>query len=107
MEITELSAAQLSESIHARDVSCREVMAAFLDRVDERNPALNAIVSRRDRDELMAEAAVCDEEIVHDLSRGWMHGLPQAIKDLAETRGLRTTSGSPSARGLRAGLRLR
>ena len=95
MDLTELGAAALSERIHARDVSCREVMAAFLDRIDLRNPTLNAIVSRRDRDTLTAEAAVCDEEIVHDLSRGWMHGLPQAIKDLAETRGLRTTSGSP------------
>lgn len=95
MDPTELGAAELSTAIHAREVSCREVMAAFLDRIEARNPALNAIVSLRDRDELMAEAAVCDEEIAHDFSRGWMHGMPQAIKDLAETRGLRTTMGSP------------
>ena len=95
MDLTELGAAALSERIHAREVSCSEVMAAFLDRIDLRNPTLNAIVSRRDSDALMAEAAVCDEELAHDLSRGWMHGMPQAIKDLAETRGLRTTSGSP------------
>lgn len=95
VDITELGAAALSEHIHSREVSCREVMTAFLDRIDLRNPELNAIVSRRDREVLMAEAATCDEEIAHDLSRGWMHGMPQAIKDLAETRGLRTTSGSP------------
>ncbi len=94
MEIVEFSAAQLSECIHGRDVSCREVMAAYLDRIDERNPAVNAIVSLRDRDELLAEATECDDEIAHDLSRGWMHGMPQAIKDLAETKGLRTTKGS-------------
>ena len=47
---------ELSESIHGREVSCREVMAAYLDRIDERNPAVNAIVSLRDRDELLAEA---------------------------------------------------
>ena len=62
MNITDLSAAQLSESIHAREVSCREVMAAYLDHIDERNPSVNAIVSRRDRDELLAEAAACDDE---------------------------------------------
>jgi amidase len=95
VDLTELGAADLSERIHARELSCREVMTAFLDRIDERNPGLNAIVNRRDRDDLLSEAAACDEEIVHELSRGWMHGLPQAIKDLAETRGLRTTSGSP------------
>ena len=94
MDITELSAAQLSETIHRREVSSREVMAAYLDRIDERNPALNAIVSLRDRDELLAEAAECDDEIAHDVTRGWMHGMPQAIKDLSETKGLRTTMGS-------------
>ena len=101
MNITELSAAQLSEAIHARQVSCREVMVAYLDHIDENNPAVNAIVSRRDRDDLVAEASVCDEEIAHDLSRGWMHGIPQAIKDLAEAKGLPMTMSStmrPSAR---------
>ncbi len=92
--ITDLSAAALSEAIHARDVSCRQVMDAYLDRIDEQNLAVNAIVSRRDRDELLAEADVCDLELDHDLSRGWMHGMPQAIKDLADTKGIRTTSGS-------------
>ena len=95
MNPTELGAAELSLAIHAHDVSCREVMRAFLDRIDERNPALNAIVSLRDREVLMAEAAVCDDELAAGFSRGWMHGMPQAIKDLAETKGLRTTMGSP------------
>ncbi len=94
MDITGLSAAELSESIHQRDVSCREVMTAYLDRIAERNPAVNAIVSLRDRDELLAEARVCDDETASGVSRGWMHGMPQAIKDLSETKGLRTTMGS-------------
>jgi amidase len=94
MSITDFSAAALSEAIHSREVSCREVMDAYLDRVDDENPAVNAIVSRRDRDDLMTEARVCDEELAHDLSRGWMHGMPQAIKDLADVRGMPSTFGS-------------
>ena len=94
MSVTELSAAQLSEAIHGREVSCREVMNSYLDHIDDRNPAVNAIVSRRDRDELMAEANECDDEIANDLSRGWMHGIPQAIKDLAPAKGLPMTMGS-------------
>ena len=75
-------------------MSCREVMAAVLDRIDERNPAVNAIVSIRERDELLAEAGERDDELARDESRGWMHGIPQAIKDLSATQGIRTTLGS-------------
>lgn len=94
MDITDLSAAQLSESIHRREVSCREVITAYLDRIDERNPALNAIISIRSRNELVAEAGMRDDELARDESRGWMHGIPQAIKDLSATKGIRTTLGS-------------
>ncbi len=97
-DLTTWGAAALSERIHARHVSCREVMTAFLDRIDARNDELNAVVSRRDRDTLMDEARVCDDELAAGASRGWMHGLPQAIKDLAETKGLTTTMGSPLLR---------
>jgi len=97
-DITALGAAALSELVHARQVSCREVMTAVLDRIDARNVELNAIVSRRERDVLLDEAHLRDDELVAGASRGWMHGLPQAIKDLSETNGLTTTMGSPLLR---------
>ncbi|MDA2995158.1 MAG: amidase family protein, partial [Actinomycetota bacterium] len=95
MKIIDLDAAELSSAIHHRSVSCREVMTAYLDRIDERNGALNAIVSLRDRDELLTEARKCDDELSRGTSRGWMHGFPHAVKDLAETKGLLTAKGSP------------
>ena len=95
MNISDFDATELSAAIHERSVSCREVMDAYLDRIDERNGPLNAIVSLRARDELLNEAAVRDDELAAGTSRGWMHGFPHAVKDLAETKGLLTTKGSP------------
>ena len=95
---TELSASDLSRAIAARQVSCRELMRATLARIDAVNPTHNAIVSLRDGDALLREADARDAELARGESRGWMHGLPQAIKDMAPTASLRTTLGSPLLR---------
>ena len=95
MSIVELDAIELSRAIHARQVSCHEVMQAYLAQVERFNPTVNALVSLRSHKEVLAEAAQRDRELDQGQSRGWMHGMPQAIKDLAATQGLRTTLGSP------------
>ncbi|RZI89989.1 MAG: amidase, partial [Variovorax sp.] len=89
------SATALSRAIHARELSCREVMAAFLAQVDRLNPTHNAIVSRIDNDALFAEADERDRQLEAGRSMGWMHGFPMAIKDLSATAGVLTTLGSP------------
>jgi amidase len=93
--IVDVDALELSRMIHAREVSCREVMAAYLAQIERINPQVNAIVSLRPAEQLLAEADECDRQLALGQSRGWMHGMPQAIKDLAATAGLRTTMGSP------------
>ena len=95
MSIVELDAIELSRAIHARQVSCHEVMQAYLAQVERFNPTVNALVSLRSHEEVLTEAAQRDRELDQGQSRGWMHGMPQAIKDLAATQGLRTTLGSP------------
>ncbi|MBW6421865.1 amidase [Rhizobium sp. XQZ8] len=94
-EITGLSATALSEAIHDGRASSVAVMQAYLDRIERFNPAINAIVSLRDTESLLAEAAACDTELAAGTSRGWMQGMPIAIKDLCEVKGIRCTYGSP------------
>ena len=91
--ITDLSADELSLSIHARQVSCREVMQAYLARIHRLNPTLNAIVNLARDDTLLAQADECDAELARGVSRGWLHGIPQAIKDTGNALGFPTTFG--------------
>ena len=100
--IVALSALELSAAIKNRDVSCLEVMASYLDRIDAVNPTYNAIVSLRNHDELMDEAERKDAELAKGDYHGWMHGFPHAVKDLAAARGLPMTEGSPLLKGTTA-----
>lgn len=93
--ITQYSAHELSRAIHTQQISCREVMQATLDQVDRLNPVSNAIVSRVDSEVLLAQADERDAQLARGQSMGWLHGIPQAIKDLANVQGLPTTLGCP------------
>jgi len=86
-------ATELSRAIHARRVSCREVMQAYLTRIHRLNPTFNAIVNLAPDEALLAEADACDAELAAGQSRGWMHGMPQAIKDTGAAKGFPTTLG--------------
>ena len=93
-DIVMMDALALSRAIQSKQVSCVEVMNAYLDHIDALNPKVNAIVSLQDRGDLVAQAKARDDELARGEVRGWMHGLPQAIKDLTATKGIRTTQGS-------------
>jgi amidase len=95
VQITGMSALDLSRAIRARAVSCVEVMGATLDAIAARNGAANAIVALRPEDELLAEAARADAALSRDAAAGWMHGMPHAVKDTTAAAGLAFTQGSP------------
>lgn len=98
-ELHELSAEALSRAIHRRQVSCREVMQHTLARVAALNPHYRAFVNLAPAEELLRQADARDAELVPRRSargsRGWLHGIPQAIKDTAHAVGFPTTFGSP------------
>jgi amidase len=72
-----------------------DVMAAYLDRIDRINPQINALVSLRSRDALLSDARARDAERRDGSPLGALHGVPVAIKDLSEAKGIRCTYGSP------------
>ncbi len=109
MSISNLPAFELSKAIHTKKVSCVEVMQATLKRISEVNPAHNVIVNLVDVDELISQAVTHDRLLSKGESKGWLHGIPQAIKDLSNSCGIPTTKGSvllknfvPSEDGLMA-----
>lgn len=67
-----------------------ELVEVFLLRIDELNPSLNAFITRLDGF-IKSEAALLSEKKATRLP---LFGIPLAVKDLYETRGIRTTAGS-------------
>ncbi len=90
---TALTADDLSRAIHSRQISCREVMQSYLGRIHRLNPSLNAIINLAPDEELLRLADDCDKELARGNSRGWLHGLPMAVKDTADAAGFPTTQG--------------
>jgi amidase len=93
-ELLYLSAVDLASRIRRKQVSAREVMAAHLARIEAVNPKVNAVVTLVG-ERAMADAAKADELLARGSRLGVLHGLPVAHKDLVDTAGIRTTSGSP------------
>ncbi len=98
-EIVMMDAVALAAAIRARQISCVDVMTAYLDQIDRFNPTVNAIVALQDRAGLLAQARERDAQLARGDVVGPLHGLPQAVKDLAPVKGMPMTQGSPILKG--------
>jgi amidase len=87
--IMNLDAIGLSRAIERKEISCEDVMKVTLDQIDKFNPICNAIILLRDRDELLKEAREADQ----GQRKGWLHGIPIAVKDISNAKGIPTTMG--------------
>jgi len=93
-EICFLTATELVRRMRRRDLSAREVLDAHLRQIERVNPQVNAIVTLV-ADQAREQAAKADQAAARNKFLGPLHGLPIAHKDLHETKGIRTTFGSP------------
>ncbi len=89
---TQESISALAKSIRKGSVSPIEVLQAHLDRIDQINPKLNAIVTLAP--DAMEKAREAEAAVGRGDEVGPLHGVPLTVKDTIETAGLRTTSGS-------------
>ncbi|MEM6583338.1 MAG: amidase [Pseudomonadota bacterium] len=77
------------------ELTARELMEACLARIEAVNPSVNAICTQIPREQALKLADKADRKRASGDPLGPLHGLPIAVKDLAQTQGIRTTLGSP------------
>lgn len=87
-----LSAAAIAGGVRAGDFSAREAVAAALARMDAANPAINAVVERRDAAAL-AEAEAVDAARAAGRDPGPLAGVPVTVKAIVDVAGCATTNG--------------
>jgi aspartyl-tRNA(Asn)/glutamyl-tRNA(Gln) amidotransferase subunit A len=84
---------ELAPRLRRKEISPVELTRACLERIEKLNPMLNAFITVT-AESALAEAQVAEIEIARGESRGPLHGIPIALKDLIDTAGTRTTAAS-------------
>ena len=92
LELCGLSVTRASQAIQAREISPTELTEAYLRRIESLNPRVNAYITVT-AERARADARRATDELMAGRSRGPLHGIPIALKDLYETAGIRTTGG--------------
>ena len=93
MDPTQLSAAASSRAIAAGTLSPVALAEAYLDRIAALDNQLHSFVLVL-RDEAIAAAREAECDIRAGRSKGPLHGVPIGLKDIYQTKGIRTTAGS-------------
>lgn len=92
-DICFMSACEMAEKIKTQELTSQEITEAIIERIEKINPIINAYCTPTfDLAREMAKKA--DETVKKGEKLGLLHGIPISIKDLMETKGIRTTFGS-------------
>jgi aspartyl-tRNA(Asn)/glutamyl-tRNA(Gln) amidotransferase subunit A len=97
-QLTQLTGVELAKLIADKKLSPVEVTQAYLERIDRYDGRLHAYITVC-REEALQAARKAERAVVRGEKLGPLYGLPLAVKDQFETRGVVTTAGSKSLRG--------
>src|SRR5256885_3755803 len=99
--ICELGAAELARQIAAGELTAAQAVEAYIARIEEVNPRLNALVVKR-YDEARAEAREIDRKRAAGEALGPLAGVPVTVKECLDLTGTPSTFGLPSRKSILA-----
>jgi len=91
-ELLSLTATQLAELIRNREISSEELTRRYLERIEQVNPKIRAVVALAD--DAVDRAREADAALAAGNPRGALHGVPMTIKDCFDTAGVVSTWGT-------------
>jgi amidase len=91
-DLWRLDATELSDLIRSREVSCSEVIASCLARLERVNPEINAVVQVC-ADEAVQQGIEADKQLASGQAIGPLHGVPVTIKINNDQKGWATSNG--------------
>lgn len=91
LDVREASITTIHEALFAGRTTCRDVVSAFLSRIEELNPAINAITALNP--DALSVADSLDERIAAGGAIASLHCVPILVKDNYDVKGMATTSG--------------
>ena len=91
------SAKQLAALIRGKKIGCLELLDLYLQRVEQYNPKINAIIFK-DVEGARKRAKLADRALARKEVWGPLHGVPMTIKESFDVAGMPTTWGVPQYR---------
>ena len=88
------TAGDLAAAIRGREVSAREALEHFVERIERLDGPVNSVVMW-DLDRARQAARAADESVHEGEKLGPLHGVPMTIKDTFQTEGCVTAAGAP------------
>lgn len=93
MDISALTAVELAEKIHSKEISVKEALDAYFAVIEEKDKDINAYITLN-KEDAYAQAVRQQKEIDNGNIASALAGVPIAVKDNICTKGINTTCAS-------------